>query len=173
MKNKPYFRTKVNYMKSVADIKKMLQHHNIHTIEHRDGFDPVDNTYKTMMGFALLDKIDDKFHETPIAYVITLDHKPDDRKKYDQEMNSIYRVLFHHIKALFVGIEYGLVDLKEAFMPNMMVKGYDGQLVTLYRRWLPSYTFRKALLKGDLSTENLLPELGPVPEDKTEVINIE
>ncbi len=171
MKNKPYIKTQVSYMKSVAAIKKMLQQHGIHTIENRDGFDPVDQKYKTMMGFALLDKIDGNYHETPIAYVIPLDTEPEDGKKYDQEMNSIYRVLFYHIKALFTSIEYGLVDIKEAFMSNMMVRGPDGQLGTLYKRWLPIYT--KALANGTLDSDNLLPDLSPAPEKKNDVINLD
>ena len=150
-------KTTVNYMKSIISIKKLLHSRGIHTIENKDGYDPIDQTYKTMLGFAFLDEINGEFRETPIAFILPLEHKPDDGKKYDQELDSIYRVLFYHIKALFVSIDYGLVDQKQAFMSNIMVRGPNGQMSTIYQRWLPNYL--KALEAGSFNSENLLPEL--------------
>ena len=167
---KNYIRTQVNYMKSLRDIKKLLRTRGVHTMENKDGYDPIDQTYKTMFGFAFLDKINGEFRETPIAFILPLDHTPDDGKKFDQELNSIYRVLFFHIKALFVSIDYGLVDQTQAFMSNIMVRGPNGQMSTIYDRWLPSYI--KALEAGSLNSKNLLPELDDTKKSKDGVIEL-
>ena len=156
-KNKSYSKTTVDPMKSISAIKQLLNQRGIFTIQNRDGYDPIDDKYKTMIGFSIVDKIDEKFHETPVGFIMTLDHKPKEGKKYHQELRSIYRVLFNHIKQIFVSIDYGLLDLKEAFMPNIMTRGPDGQITTMYKAWLPSYM--KALVDGSFNDVSMLPSL--------------
>jgi len=45
------------------------------------------------------------------------------------------RALFWHIKNLFDAVDYGIVDLEQAFMPHLLTDGDDGP--TLYEQLAP------------------------------------
>ena len=174
-KNKAYSKTVVDPLKSIADIKRMLHERGIYTVIHKEGYDPIARKYKTMLGFSLPEKIGDRvedYRETPVGFVITLDHTPTEGKIYIQEVRSIYRVLLNHIKQIFVSIDYGLLDVKEAFMSNIMTRGPDGQLTTLYQSFLPN--LNKAITDGSFNDVPLLPDLpAPIPKADEEAIYIQ
>lgn len=59
--------------------------------------------------------------------------------KRQKALNSLYRVLFYHLKAKFVAIDNGVTEFMEEFMAHLIVTNAQGKSSTMGQALLPQY----------------------------------
>lgn len=142
MKNYAYKNTSVNWAKSQTDIVKMLNSRGIY-----------ENRFTNVADrFALEFRVVEEGVAKPLAIrmVVPIQYKGEDDRKRQQELNTLHRVLFYHLKAKFTAIDSGLTEFMEEFMPHLVVNGGKTMAETI----LPQY--QQALESGEQKELKLL-----------------
>src|SRR5262245_2603030 len=113
-----YEYTEVAPEKSQNQIRKLLSAHGAKDMQIASRFDP------PMEGFRSNMMIDGKPYA--IKLVIPLREKKS-LDKQEQEARRVWRVLYHHMKAIFEAADSGVIELRELLLP-FFVTG-DGRTV--------------------------------------------
>ena len=115
-----YGHTTVAPEKSQGAIKKLLMTHGSVNISFASSYKPT-----RQEGFAATVHLmgshgDNKPYA--IKVVVPVREMPDD-KKQDQEIRRVWRVLYHHMKALFEAGDTGVIDIRKLLLPFLVTKG--------------------------------------------------
>ena len=149
-----YKSTKVNWAKSQTAIIKLLNQKRI----YQTRFTNLEDKF----AIEFLAQIDSSERPVGVRILVPLSYKGENEKQREQELNTLHRVLFYHLKAKFVAIESGLTEFMEEFMPHLIVMDKNGNSTTMGRTILPQY--KDSLESGQQKEFKLLSE--PKKEDK-------
>lgn len=140
---KSYKKTKVAWAKTQTKIVKLLNQEKIYETRFTNLQD------KFVLEFRVTST------EKPIAVriVVPLVFQSTENKK-EQELNQMNRVLFHHLKAKFTAIEFGLTEFMEEFMPHLVIMDKSGNSTTMGQALLPQY--KTAIESGEQKEFKLL-----------------
>jgi len=133
---KPYEGTKVNYIKSQAEIGKILSNEGIYNYQftHLEG--------KVILRFAK--EIEFEGRKLPLVVQINMSipKNADNDKKQSKERDRLFRVLKWWIKSKFEAINSGIyetytIGFVKEFYPNLVFKDEGGRVNTLYDLLMP------------------------------------
>lgn len=113
-----YEHTQVSVDKTQAAIRKLMMGHGASNIAFASSLDP------RMEGFQATVTLEGKPYGIRVA-VPMRDKKND--KLQDQENRRVWRVLYHHMKAIFEAADSGVIDIRELLLPFLVTK--DGRTV--------------------------------------------
>jgi len=102
--------------KSQGKIKKMLIIHGASNVTIATSVDP------PLEGFQAQMLIDNRIYLMRIVVPVGA---VGNEKKQDQELRRVWRVLYHHMKAMFEASDSGVIELKELILPFLVLK--DGR----------------------------------------------
>ena len=135
-----YRGTTVDYTKTQKTINLMLRKHDIHNVTHPMGYN--DNTLSYVCATQFMYAVETEqggINKVPVIIMIEMQTKPTDGRAYDLEANQLYRAIHWYIKVRLEGIDFGF-DVLEQFLPNIRVRGPDGQIQSMYDLLLPKFT---------------------------------
>src|SRR6267142_5381135 len=112
-----YDRTKVPVAKSQAAIRSMIYKHrgmavNFLSQRPREGFE------------ALMTIAEKPYHIRVMATCKTKSNQNGN----DQEEGRVWRVLYHHLKAIFEASDSGVIDIRDVIMPYVVTR--DGRTLS-------------------------------------------
>lgn len=141
-----YKETEVHWSKTQAQIYKMLGELGIYQIRFTNLPDK----------FALefLVEIANDIKPRAVRIVVPLKNTLADEKKREKEMNTVHRILLHHLKAKFVAIGSGLTEFEQEFMAHLVITDAHGRDSTLGEQLLPQY--RRQVESGETQDFKLL-----------------
>lgn len=113
-----YEHTQVSVDKTQAATRKLMMAHGASNIMFASSLDP------RMEGFQATVILEDKAYGIRVA-VPMRDKK--NEKLQDQENRRVWRVLYHHMKAIFEAADSGVIDIRELLLPFFVTK--DGRTV--------------------------------------------
>ena len=113
-----YNKTTVSPEKSQGQIKKLLLTHGASNVTFASSVTPL------LEGFQAKLLIDSHVYSMRIVVPVT---RFDRENNQDQEYRRVWRVLFHHMKAMFEASDSGVIELKEMILPFLVLK--DGRTV--------------------------------------------
>jgi len=153
-KRKPYEGTKVNYIKSQAEIGEILTKEGIYNYQftHLEG--------KVILRFVK--EIDFEGRKLPLVVQIDMPiPKNADDKKHAKERDRLFRVLKWWIKSKFEAINSGIyetytIGFVKEFYPNLVFRDGKGYAKTLYDLLLPQLV---SAVKTGRSNIKMLPDL--------------
>lgn len=105
--------------KSQGQIRKLLEIHGAKNVSFASQNDPI-----RMEGFRATVVLEQKPYGMKIVVPVK-DKK--NVKLQDQEIRRIWRVLYHHMKAVFEAADSGVIDIRELLLPFLVTT--DGQTV--------------------------------------------
>ena len=114
-----YEHTSVAPEKSQAAIKKLLMIHGAVNISFASAYEPT-----RQEGFRATVILDNKPYGMKI--VVPVQEMPNDMAQ-DQIIRRVWRVLYHHMKAIFEAADSGVIDVRELLLPFLVTK--DGRTV--------------------------------------------
>src|SRR5580765_2035677 len=114
-----YNYTDVSPEKSQGQIKDLLISHGASNVQFASAFEPM-----RVEGFQARVTIDDKAYGVRIAVPIK---DRNNKAKQAQEVRRVWRVLYHHVKAIFEAADSGVIDIRELLLPYFVTK--DGKTV--------------------------------------------
>ena len=115
-----YEHTYVAPEKSQGAIRKLLELHGAVNVGFASAIEPI-----RQEGFRATVILDDK----PYAIKVVVPVKTKDSAKIqDQELRRVWRVLYHHMKAVFEAGDSGVIDIRELLLPFLVTK--DGRTVS-------------------------------------------
>lgn len=147
-KNLSYKGTKVNWAKSQTAIVKLLNERGIYQTRFTNLEDKFAVEFMTIL--------EEMEKPVGVRILVPVHHKDKDEKCREQELNTLHRILFYHLKAKFVAIDNGLTEFMEEFMPHLIIMDKKGNSTTLGQTLLPQY--KDSLDKGQQEEFKLLPE---------------
>ncbi len=109
-----YRHTNVAPEKSQGQIKKLLISHGASNVQFASSFDPM-----RVEGFQASVVIDSRPYGVRIAVPVK-QHSIE--KHQDQEVRRVWRVLYHHVKAIFEAADSGVIDIRELPLPYFVTK---------------------------------------------------
>jgi len=118
---KPYANTQVHWGKSQAKIISMLEE------KGSTGIGVVKIDGKLTLAFRMPYPPDKSID---IKFTIPLSLK-EDNSKNEKELNRLYRILYHHLRAKLIAIDSGLVEFIDEFLANVVVCDKQGRAVTI------------------------------------------
>lgn len=126
-----YKGTDVHWAKTQSQIYKLLGELGVYEIRFTNLRDK----------FALEFLISLGQEEKPRAVRITVPVKTStqDENRREKELNSIHRILLHHLKAKFVSVAAGLTEFEQEFMAHLVVIDKNGNSSTMGELLLPQY----------------------------------
>ncbi len=150
-------RTDVNWTKTQGEIIKILEKRGIeetrftnisHNTAVRAGIEMEEDTCAIMLEFMKPITLEDGAGGVlPVKIII-----PSIPNK-EQLKNQAYRIFWHYLKNKFIGIDSGLIEFEQEFMPHIALGGGGG----VGNLW---YAFKKKMLpkiiSGESSDINLL-----------------
>ena len=120
-----YKNTSVNYLKSQAQIMKLLEDRDIKDTRFtnissesmkRTGLEMVEGTSAIMLEFFKPIQVASGVGGTiPIRIVIP------NISENDQERNQAYRIFFWYLKTKFEAVDTGLIEFEQEFMPHIAI----------------------------------------------------
>ncbi len=114
-----YEYTNVAPEKSQASIRKLLMSHGAINVSFASGTEPPQEGF---MATVTLDT------QPYVMKIVVPMHSQHDRPKVqDQETRRVWRVLFHHMKAVFEAADSGVIDIRELLLPFLVTR--DGRTV--------------------------------------------
>ena len=141
---KAYKNTSVNWAKSQTAIVKLLNGRGIYETRFTNLEEKFALEFRVIAGVP-----------KPIAIRIVVPFEPSENEdKRQKQLNSLHRVLFHHLKAKFIAIEAGLTELMEEFMPHLVIMDKRGNSTTIGQSLLPQY--QQSLESGEQKEFKLL-----------------
>mgnify|MGYP001616856514 CR=1 FL=1 len=105
--------------KSQGQIRKLLEVHGAKNVSFASQNDPV-----RMEGFRATVVLENKPYGMKIVVPV---HEQKNAAKLDQEIRRVWRVLYHHMKAVFEAADSGVMDIRELLLPFLVTS--DGQTV--------------------------------------------
>ncbi len=81
-----------------------------------------------------------------VRITVPLFHSQEESKR-DKELNSLHRILFHHLRAKFISIGTGVTEFEQEFMSHLVITDKFGNSKTLGEAILPQY--QKNLESGE------------------------
>ena len=155
---KSYKNTNVNWVRSQAEIMKLLEVREIHETRFtnisyetalRAGLEITKDTTAIMLEFFKPITIADGVGGTiPIRIIIP--NIPDDEKK----RNQAYRIFFWYLKTKFEAVDTGLIEFEQEFMPHIALgkgNGVGTMWQSFKEKMLPK------IISGEHSDISLLP----------------
>ena len=109
-----YRYTEVSPEKSQGQIKRILIAHGASNIQFGSSFEPL-----RIEGFQASVTIEAKPYGIRIAVPVA-EQKTESRQ--DQEVRRVWRVLYHHVKAIFEAADSGVIDIRELLLPYFVTK---------------------------------------------------
>lgn len=109
-----YRYTEVSPEKSQGQIKKILIAHGASNIQFGSSFEPM-----KIEGFQASVTIDKKPYGIRIAVPVKYFEA---QSRQDQEIRRVWRVLYHHVKAIFEAADSGVIDIRELLLPYFVTK---------------------------------------------------
>ena len=143
-----YKHTQVSWAKSQTSIVKLLNAHKI----YQTRFTNLEDKF----AIEFMANVPESPKPVGVRILVPIKYKGNDEKKRTQELNSLHRVLFHHLKAKFIAIESGLTEFMEEFMPHLIVMDKKGNSTTMGQVLLPQY--KSSLDNGQQKEFKLLQE---------------
>ena len=114
-----YEHTFVAPEKSQNQIKRLIMSHGGANVSFGSSVEP-----QRMEGFRASVAIEDR----PYAIKITVPIKGKrNAKAQDQEERRVWRVIYHHMKAIFEAADSGVIDIRELLLPFFVTR--DGKTV--------------------------------------------
>lgn len=114
-----YKHTRVAPEKSQGAIRKLLELHGGVNVSFASATVPI-----RQEGFRATVILEDKPYA--IKVVVPVQEKGN-AKLQDQEIRRVWRVLYHHMKAVFEAADSGVIDIRELLLPFLVTK--DGRTV--------------------------------------------
>jgi hypothetical protein len=109
-----YNQTIVAPEKSQGQIKKMLLGHGASNVQFGSAREPV-----RVEGFQASVAIDGRPYGIRIAVPVK---EKSSQSAQEQEERRVWRVLYHHIKAIFEAADSGVIDIRELLLPYFVTK---------------------------------------------------
>lgn len=123
-----YAQTAVAPEKSQNAIKKLLISHGASNVAFASATEPV-----VMEGLRATVVLDGRPYGVKIAVPVSVYNGKRRRspgriaEQQEQAVRRVWRVLFHHIKAIFEAADSGVIDIRELLLPFLVTK--DGRTV--------------------------------------------
>lgn len=133
-----YKATDVHWSKTQAQIYKLLGELGVFEIRFTNLRD------KFALEFLISLGSDEK--PRAVRIVVPIKHSTEDESRREKELNSVHRILFHHLKAKFVAVAAGLTEFEQEFMAHLVINDKNGNSSTMGELLLPQY--KKGLESG-------------------------
>lgn len=114
-----YQYTDVAPEKSQGQIKRLMLDHGASNIQFASSYEPM-----RIEGFQVSVMIESKPYGVRIAVPVK---EKKNAQAQDQEVRRVWRVLYHHVKAIFEAADSGVIDIRELLLPYFVTR--DGQTV--------------------------------------------
>ena len=137
-----YKKTEINWVKSQAQIYKMLGDLGIYEIRFTN--------IKDRFALEFLVELKEDQKPRAVRMIIPIYDSEGDDKKREKELNRVHRILFHHLKAKFIAIQLGLTEFEEEFLAHLVIMDNRGNSKTIGENILPEYKKAIELGKGDI-----------------------
>lgn len=138
-----YRDTDVDYMKSQAQIGKLLEKHGI--IDSQ--FTTLGSEGKLVLQFKRPSVIEGQSCEVGVRIEV-----PNLTAK---NRNQLHRALYHWLKTKFESLEFGFVEFEQEFFAHLVIPGPGNRPTTIYELLGPGY--RQGVLTGQVQELQLLP----------------
>lgn len=134
-----YKTTKVNYMRTQAQIAELLS--NIGISDHRFTF--LNSQKQLILEFVKKEMINNE--EQPISVKIVIPNIDEGNR------NQLHRALFYYLKSKFESLEFGFLEFVQEFLPHLV---FNNQ--TVYEMMKPQ--LQLAYQTGSIHDFNLIPD---------------
>jgi len=114
-----YEHTYVAPEKSQGAIRKLLELHGAVNVGFASATEPI-----RQEGFRATVILDDKPYAIKVVVPVLT---KSNAKLQDQELRRVWRVLYHHMKAVFEAADSGVIDIRELLLPFLVTK--DGRTI--------------------------------------------
>ena len=153
---KAYQQTEVPVSRSKEAIEKLLRDHGVGAIR------------TTSLPAGAIVEFLRSDHGRQIPYRIDVTPKPrwdvrDDIAEYNRAERQVWRVLYHHLKALFTAIDFGLMEFHDAFLANLVLADTRGNRGTVGEILGARLANGPAVIESD-PFHGLMPALPPAPD---------
>lgn len=122
-----YKSTEINWVKSQSKIMEMLGDVGV------DGIRFTNMPDKIVLEFMVPQ---DESPQSMGVRIVTPIRAERDRTK---ELNSIHRILYHHLRAKFIAVGTGLTEFQQEFMSHLIITDKSGKTSTMGEALLPQY----------------------------------
>lgn len=134
-----YKSTDVHWSKTQSQIYKLLGELDIYEIRFTN--------LKDKFVLEFLVQISNEEKPRAIRIIVPVKHSTSDESRRQKELNSIHRILFHHLKAKFVAVAAGLTEFEQEFMAHLVILDKNGNSQTMGEMLLPKY--RESIESGE------------------------